>query len=263
MTETTHPEPPAGTGDQDAAAGADEETDPGTKAGSGAAVDVGAKVDVEVGEAPSATLDVGAKADARVEGGRRRGRPPGRGRRPGPTETREEILAAARGLFAEKGYDGASLRAIARAAGVDPALVHHFYGSKEGVFIAAMRFPIDPAELMPVVMSAPREELGETMVRVFLRIWDDPEGRAPILAMLRSAMTNEKAAAMMREFVSSALFARASELRGIPLERVDAAVGQMIGVAMLRYVLRVEPIASLSEDELVELLGPTLQRYLG
>ncbi|MGK5553057.1 TetR family transcriptional regulator [Actinomadura kijaniata] len=260
MTETTHPDPPAGTGDQDA--GAEEGT------GSGTTVDVGAKVDVEVGEAPpeapSGVLDVGAKADARVEGGRRRrGRPPGRGRRPGPTETREEILAAARGLFAEKGYDGASLRAIARAAGVDPALVHHFYGSKEGVFIAAMRFPIDPAELLPTIMSAPREELGETMVRVFHRIWDDPEGRAPILAMLRSAMTNEKAAAMMREFVSSALFARASELRGVPLERVNAAVGQMIGVAMLRYVLRVEPIASLTEDELVELLAPTLQRYLG
>ncbi|MFC6932138.1 helix-turn-helix domain-containing protein [Actinomadura yumaensis] len=80
----------------------------------------------------------------------------GPGRRPGPTETREAILASARELFAEKGYDGASLRAIAREAGVDPALVHHFFGNKEGVFIAAMRFPVDPGRLLPVIMAAPR-----------------------------------------------------------------------------------------------------------
>ncbi|MFC9971373.1 TetR family transcriptional regulator [Spirillospora sp. NPDC127200] len=204
----------------------------------------------------------GARRDGAAPDGprRRRGRPPGR--RPGPPETREAILAAARELFAEKGYDGASVRAIARAAGVDAALVHHFYGSKEGVFVAAMRFPVDPGELMPFIMSAPRDRLGETMARVFLSVWDDPDRRAPILALLRSAMTNEKAAAMMREFVSEALFARAAELHGVPLVRVNAAAGQMIGVVILRHVLRVEPIASVTEDELVGLLAPTLQRYL-
>ncbi|URN08979.1 TetR/AcrR family transcriptional regulator [Actinomadura madurae] len=84
-----------------------------------------------------------------------RGRTRGPGRRPGPTETREKILAEARDLFAEKGYDGASLRAIARAAGVDPALVHHFFGNKEGVFIEAMRFPVDPAVVLPQILAAP------------------------------------------------------------------------------------------------------------
>ncbi|MFI0452292.1 TetR family transcriptional regulator [Actinomadura sp. 6N118] len=188
-------------------------------------------------------------------------RPPGR--RPGPTETREAILASARELFAEKGYDGASLRAIARGAGVDPALVHHFFGNKEGVFIAAMQFPIDPGELLPKIFGTRREDLGETMVRLFLSVWEVPERRAPIIALLRSAMTNERAAVMMREFVSAALFARAAGLHDIPLLKVQAAAGQMIGVMILRYVLEVEPIASSTPDELVELLAPTIQRHLG
>ncbi|MBC6459846.1 TetR family transcriptional regulator [Actinomadura sp. HBU206391] len=188
------------------------------------------------------------------------GRKPGR--RPGPNETREAILTAARELFAEKGYDGASIRAIARAADVNPALVHHFFGTKENVFIEAMRLPFNPAELLPLIIETSDERIGETLIRVFLGIWGDPDRRAPLIAMLRSAMTNEQAATMMRQFVSKALIGRAAELRGIPLLKVDAAVGQMIGVMLLRYVIQVEPIASASEEELVELLAPTLQRYL-
>lgn len=189
--------------------------------------------------------------------------PRGPGRRPGQTETREAILAAARELFAEKGYDGASLRAIARAAGVDPALVHHFFGNKEGVFVEAMRFPVDPTVLLPRIMAAPRERLGETMARTFLSVWQDPDRRAPLLAMLRSAMTNERAAALMREFLSSALFARAGAATDVPQLRLQAAAGQMIGLMILRHVLRVEPLASASEDEMVELVAPVLQSYLG
>jgi AcrR family transcriptional regulator len=188
------------------------------------------------------------------------GRKPGR--RPGPNETREAILTAARELFAEKGYDGASIRAIARRADVNPALVHHFFGTKESVFIEAMRLPFSPAELLPRLLEVPDERVGETLIRTFLGIWGAPERRAPIVALLRSAMTNEQAATMMREFVSATLIGRAADLRGIPLLRINAAVGQMIGVMLLRYVLEVEPIASASEDEIVELLAPTLQRYL-
>ncbi|WP_279510077.1 TetR family transcriptional regulator [Actinomadura sp. 7K507] len=185
-----------------------------------------------------------------------------RGRRPGPTETREKILAEARELFAEKGYDGASLRAIARAAGVDPALVHHFFGNKEGVFVEAMRFPLDPSTLLPRIMAYPRERIGEAMVRTFLEVWGDDERRAPLLAMLRSAMTNERAAAMMREFIAQALFGRAKQATGAPSLAIQAAAGQMIGIMIMRYVLRLEPMASASEEELIELVAPTLQRYL-
>ncbi|GAA2424675.1 TetR family transcriptional regulator [Actinomadura vinacea] len=201
----------------------------------------------------------GSNGSAGPEG--RSGRGPGR--RPGPTETREAILAAARDLFAEKGYDGASLRAIARAAEVDPALVHHFFGNKEGVFTQAMRFPVDPSEVAAKILGAPRERLGEMMVRTFLEVWDDADRRAPILALLRSAMTNERAAVMMRQFVSTALFGKVHETHRIPMLRINAAAGQMVGVMLLRYVLEVEPIASATGEELVDLLAPTVQRYLG
>ncbi|GAA4080104.1 TetR family transcriptional regulator [Actinomadura miaoliensis] len=206
--------------------------------------------------------DPGDPGDTGDAGERPRGRARrGPGRRPGPTETRDEILDAARALFAEKGYDATSLRSIARAAGVDPALVHHYFGNKEGVFTAAMRFPVDPGEFLPRIMATPRERLGEAMVRTFLTVWEDDARRAPILAMLRSAMTNERAAVAVREFVTSALFGRVAELGGIPRLRLNAAAGQMIGVMFLRYVLRVEPIASAGREELVELLAPTIQRY--
>jgi AcrR family transcriptional regulator len=183
------------------------------------------------------------------------------GRRPGPTETREAILAAARELFAEKGYDGASIRAIAREADVDPALVHHFYGSKAGVFVEAMRLPFNPAELLPRILEAPDDRLGEALARIFFDVWSDQDRRAPIVALVRSAVTNEQAAVMMREFMSATVLRRVAEVRGIPLLRIQAAVGQMIGVVLLRYVIKVEPVASATEDELVELLTPTLQRY--
>ncbi|MCW2899753.1 MAG: transcriptional regulator, TetR family [Streptosporangiaceae bacterium] len=184
------------------------------------------------------------------------------GRRPGPTETREAILKAASELFAGKGYDGTSIRAIAKDADVNPALVHHFFGTKENVFIEAMRLPFSPAELLLRVADAPPDRLGESLIRAFLGIWSDPAKRAPLVALLRSAMTNEQAATMMREFVSAALLGRIAESRGIPLLRIDAAVGQMVGVVLLRYVLEVEPIASAPEEDLVQLLAPTLQRYL-
>jgi AcrR family transcriptional regulator len=189
----------------------------------------------------------------------RSGRRPGR--RPGPTETREAILVAARELFAEKGYDGASARAIARAAEVDPALVHHFFGNKEGLFVAAMEFPFDPAQLLPHVVAGPRAEIGERLVRVFVSVWGDPRLRGQAIALLRSAATSERGAAMLREFAASALMARVAEGVGVSRLQINAAAGQMIGVMILRYVLAVEPIASATEDELVELLAPTLQRY--
>ncbi|HEX2316101.1 MAG TPA: TetR family transcriptional regulator [Thermomonospora sp.] len=190
----------------------------------------------------------------------RQGRP---GRRPGPTETRATILAAARRLFAEKGYDGASLRGIAREAGVDPALVHHFFGTKQGVFVAAMEFPLNPEAILARVAGlSSREELGRALAEVFLDVWDDPASRAPLLAMLRSAMVNERVATMMRQFVQATLLRPATETFHIPPVRMEAAVGQMIGVAMLRYVLGVEPIASATREELVELLAPALQQHL-
>ncbi|RJL22540.1 TetR family transcriptional regulator [Bailinhaonella thermotolerans] len=184
------------------------------------------------------------------------------GRRPGQSETREQILAAARTLFAEKGYEGATVRGIAREAGVDPALVHHYFDTKERLFIATMRFPADPSKILPQILEGPREEVGRRILREIMRAWADPESRAPVIAMLRSAMTHERAADMMREFISSAILHRVAGSLGVPPLRVEAAASQMIGALIFRHVLRVEPLASISDEELIDLLGPVIQRYI-
>lgn len=183
------------------------------------------------------------------------------GRRPGPSSSRGDILAAARVLFGERGYDKASIRAIAREAGVDPALVHHYFGSKEELFAAAMEFPIDP-RLILAQFGGPREEMGERVVRMFLRVWGDPELGPQFVGIVRSAATTEQGAALLREFVSARLLARVSATAGVPRLNLNLAAAQMIGVAMLRYVLKVEPIASAAEEELVALLAPMIQGYL-
>jgi AcrR family transcriptional regulator len=170
-------------------------------------------------------------------------------------------LSAARELFADKGYDGASIRAIARGADVDPALVHHFFGTKEALFVAAVEFPVNPAEVLPYVFGGPREGIGRRMAQTFLREWGRPEARGALISLLRSSMTNEQAAELLRQFVSAAILARVGERLDVPLVRIEAAAAQMLGVAFLRYVLQVEPIASVSDEELIELVGPTLQRY--
>lgn len=184
------------------------------------------------------------------------------GRRPGPTETRGAILAAARQLFGERGYDGTTIRGIAREAGVDPALVHHFFGSKEQVFVAAMEFPFDPDEAMPAVIEGPPEQLAGRLVRFFVTTWDDPTARSTFLGLMRSAASNEQAAAMLREFVTSAVFGRITGELGLPRLRVELVAAQLVGIAMLRYILRVEPLASVPADEIVTLVAPVVQRYL-
>jgi AcrR family transcriptional regulator len=178
-------------------------------------------------------------------------------------DRRTAILSAAREQFAATGYAAASVRGIARQAGVDPALVHHYFGTKEQVFVAAMKLPFQPGEMLPQVLAGDPDGLGERLVRLFLGAWDSPEFRAPMLGMLRSAMTGEQGAAMLREFVGSALIGRVAEALG-PVDplRVQAAAAQMVGVVILRHVIRLEPLASASVDDVVALIAPTVQRHL-
>ncbi|MFI7633832.1 TetR family transcriptional regulator [Nonomuraea sp. NPDC049400] len=184
------------------------------------------------------------------------------GRRPGSADTRGEILTAARKVFAEKGFDKATVRAIAREAEVDPALVHHYFDTKEGMFAAAMQLPITPDQIIPALLEGPREEIGERLVRLILQVTAAPETREPMVALIRSAMTNEQAATMFREFISNALLFQVANRLGVPHLRIEAAFAQMYGVIMGRYVIKLEPLASASHDELAELLAPTIQRYL-
>jgi AcrR family transcriptional regulator len=190
---------------------------------------------------------------------------PGRsGRRPGSTDTRGAILDAARAAFAAGGYESTTIRGIATAAGVDPALVHHYFGTKESVFVAALEFPFDPGAVIPALLAGPREELGERLVRTLLAIWSEAAGREPVLALLRSAMTNEAAAMMLREFLTRALIGRLVTTLDVADAELRGAIAgsQLVGLALLRYVIRIEPLASASDDEVVALVAPTIQRYL-
>ena len=186
------------------------------------------------------------------------------GRRPGESGTQQAILDAARTAFTETGYDGATVRGIAREAGVDPALVHHYFGTKEHLFVSAMQLPIDPAVIIPALLAPGVDGLGERVVRMFLTVWDSPESSHPFIGLLRSAMTHEKSAAMMREFVTSAIFGRVTVALDVerPQLRANLVASQLIGIAFARYILRVEPLASTPTDELVPIVAPTLQRYL-
>lgn len=184
------------------------------------------------------------------------------GRRPGPTVTRDEILVAARRLFGERGFAGTTVRAVAAEAGVRPGLLHHFFGTKEQLFAAAVDFPVDPALALPLILEGPREDLGERLARFLISVWSRPATRAPLQALLRSAMGDERAAAMLRDLLGSVLFSRIATATGASPLAVATAAGQAVGVMLLRYVVAVEPLASASEEEVVALLAPTLQACL-
>jgi AcrR family transcriptional regulator len=175
------------------------------------------------------------------------------------------VLAAARAAFAERGFDGATIRGIATAAGVDPALVHHYFGNKDKLFLAAVQAPADPEDLLPEVLAGGRDALGVNILRMFLRVWDGP-ARPAGLALVRSAVGNEWTAKLLREFLVSRILRRVVGTLDVPQAERDARgalmASQLIGLVMARYVLRIEPLASAAPDTVVAALAPTIQRYL-
>jgi AcrR family transcriptional regulator len=199
----------------------------------------------------------------------------GPGRRAGESRTREAILDAARRRFGAQGYDGTTIRGIAADAGVNPALVHHFYGTKERLFAAAMRLPAVPSEIFTHLLAAERERLGgefgshlgEILVQTVLRIWDVADIRTAFLGLLRSAATTEQALVMLREFVTSTILTSLSQVTGVGDDaegryRAALVASQVIGLGFARYVLWLEPLAAADAEDLVAAIGPTVQRYL-
>jgi AcrR family transcriptional regulator len=204
---------------------------------------------------------------AQAARGRRSPRPR-TGRRAGDSGSREAILDSARLRFAEHGYEGATIRGIAAGAGVDPALVHHFYGTKEKLFAAAMRMPAVPSEVIAAALASPGGgRPGPHLVATVLAIWEDPAVHGVMIGLLRSAMNSEQAARLLREFITDAILAPVSTLAraGSPEDaayRAAAVASQMLGLALTRYVLRVGPIATASIADLAATVGPTVERYL-
>lgn len=194
-------------------------------------------------------------------GARRRGRPP----RTEAADTRDRILTAAREEFSERGYEKTSVRGIAKAAGVDSALVHHYFGTKEQVFEAAVEVAFAPAlKMRDTVLEGPLDDVGERMTRIILGLWENPVTRTPLLAIVRSAVNNETAAAVFRRLVSTQLLRRiAGELDVPDAElRAELAAAQLVGTAMLRYVIKVEPLASADVEQIVARVAPVVQGHL-
>jgi AcrR family transcriptional regulator len=186
------------------------------------------------------------------------------GRRPGVSGTREAILDAARRSFAEHGYQHATIRGVADLAGVDPALVHHYFGTKQRLFVAAVQLPLNPAEQLMAVLGDDPEQAGRRLVETFLLVWDRAADQSPLLALVRSAVGDERAAAMLREFITEEVLGQIARRLGSPDARLRATLvgSQVVGLIMLRYIIRVEPLASAPADQVVAAVGPTLQRYL-
>ncbi|MYT69787.1 MULTISPECIES: TetR family transcriptional regulator [unclassified Streptomyces] len=203
---------------------------------------------------------------ARPEPARRRGRP-SRTRTEGGPDTRQLILAAAREEFAERGFEKTSVRGIAKAAGVDPALVHHYFGTKEQVFAASIEVAFAPALQAPAaVEDGPLDAVGERLTRFIFGVWENPATRAPLLAIVRSAVNNETAAAVFRRLIAAQLLSRLARRLDVPEReaelRVSLAAAQLVGTAMLRYVIKAEPLASADAEDVITRLAPVVQRHL-
>lgn len=193
---------------------------------------------------------------------RRPGRPAGRPI--GDASTRDQVLAAARQAFTEKGYTGASIRQVAAQAGVDPGMIRHWFGDKAGLFRAAMEPSVDPDAVLADVLAGGPEGLGERLLRRMIGVWDGAGAHSPMIIMVRSAVSHEESTALLRSFITQQILGRLSGVLGGPDGSLRAALvgSQMIGLVMARYIVRVEPLASASAAEVVAAVAPTLQRYL-
>ncbi|MDQ3714922.1 MAG: TetR family transcriptional regulator [Actinomycetota bacterium] len=187
-----------------------------------------------------------------------------RGPRPGGSDTRETILAAARTEFASRGYDGATIRGIAVAAGVDPALVHHYFGTKSRLFAAALEFPFDPEVLFADVLGGGIDGAGERLLRAVFAAWDNAGSRAPMLAIIRTATTSDAGAAMLREFLDRNILQRISAELSPDRAGMRAALvaSQMAGLLMARYVICLPTLATAAAEDIIAAVAPNVQHYL-
>ncbi|OBH46123.1 TetR family transcriptional regulator [Mycobacterium mantenii] len=191
-------------------------------------------------------------------GRRRRGRPAG------VSDTRNRILASARELFASKGIRNTSIRAVAAAAGVDSALVHHYFGTKEKLFAAAVHIPIDPMDIIGPLREVPVEEIGYRLPSMLLPLWDSELGTG-FIAVLRSILAGSEVN-LFRTFIQDVIAVevgpRVDDPPGSGIIRIQFVASQLVGVVMARYILQLEPFASLPPDQIAQTIAPNLQRYL-
>jgi AcrR family transcriptional regulator len=186
------------------------------------------------------------------------------GRPAGSSRTREAIAAAARRHFAELGYERTTIRSVAQEAGVDPALVHHFFDSKQKLFVSVTELPFQPEEVLPSVLAGRRSEAGLRLARFSVELLENPEAREVLTGMLRAAASEPEAAQMVRELATEPIVGAIADALGVDdaALRANLISSQSVGLIMARYILRVEPLASMAPEALIEAIAPTFQRYL-
>lgn len=192
-------------------------------------------------------------------------RRPGRPRKErGAASARSAILRAAADEFAERGYEAASLRAVARRAGVDSALVHHYFNGKADLFAATLEVPLRPDRLLDVVLAGPRDDVGQSLVRYVLERLDDEKSARRMIVVMRTVLGSGPGTRMVREFLAREVLSKLASLSDAPdaALRGELAAAQLVGIMMTRYALQVEPIASAPADELARRVGPVLQWHL-
>lgn len=205
--------------------------------------------------------DVGANVSGTVDS---MDRPVRSGRRPGRSGTKESILAVARTRFADNGFDTTSVRAIAAEAGVDSALVHHYFGTKRDLFVAAIALPVDPRKVLEPILAADTDDLGRMLVSSILSVWESENGEAVVAAfrsMIASGDTSLIGTFLM-QVVLRDIAQRVDDPVGSAAERVNLVASQMAGLLLARHILKLEPLASMSSARIVASVAPTVQRYL-
>jgi AcrR family transcriptional regulator len=186
------------------------------------------------------------------------------GRPPGTSDTRGRILKCARNLFARNGFDKTSIRAIAKDAGVDPALVHHYFGTKTELFAAAIDIPIDPMDVIGALRDVPVEQIGYVLPSILLPLWDSELGKG-FIATLRSILAGGEVSLLrsfFQELITAEVGSRVDNPPGSGGIRVQFVVSQLVGVMMARYILELDPFTSLPVEQIAQTIGPNLQRYL-
>ncbi len=186
------------------------------------------------------------------------------GRPPGTSDTRERILTNARDLFARNGIDKTSIRAVAASAGVDPALVHHYFGTKQKLFAAAISAPIDPMEVLRPLRDIPVEQLGTVLPSILLPLWDSELGKG-FIATIRSLLAGSEVSLIrtfLQEVIAAEVGTRVDNPPGSGRIRVQFVASQLVGVVMARYILELDPFKTLPVEQIAQTIGPNLQRYL-
>lgn len=147
---------------------------------------------------------------------------------------------------------------------MDPALVHHYFGSKDDLFVAALQLPIDPRQIVDRVFAEGIDGAAERLLRIFFSVWDDPELRLPLVAMVRAAVTGEGEPSLFEEALPRLIFSPVADALGIEgaERRAQLVSTQIIGLIVGRYILQVEPLASMPAEDLIAWIAPTIQRYL-